>query len=180
MNRAAIVAKIMAAEGWPTFTCDPADHGGATKGGITLAALSAHLARQATVDELRDLPETTARAIYWVDFIQKPGFALIEDDRLAEYVVDIAVTSGPARAIRYLQRVAGAKDDGVLGPKTAAAVNTWDAGRLLHRLIAYRAVKMAALVQEDAIAILGETKFNALQLKWIEGWIRRAVDPLGA
>lgn len=164
-----LVSEIMVAEGWPKFTDKPNDRGGPTKGGITLGALTTFLGRQATVDELKALPEATARQIYEQNYIVRPGFALIDDERVVAYLVDIGVTSGQKRAIRYLQRVVGAADDGNLGPKTAAMANIWDPRRLLGRLVAYRAIKMAALVQEDPS-----------QLEWIEGWITRAVKPLNA
>lgn len=162
-----LVSEIMVAEGWPKFTDKPNDRGGPTKGGITLGALSTHLGRQATVEELKALPEATARTIYEQAYIVAPGFSRLNDERIVAYLVDIAVTSGQKRSIRYLQRVVGAVDDGNLGPKTAAMANIWDPKRLLDRLIAYRAVKMAALVQEDPT-----------QIEWIEGWIARAVKPL--
>lgn len=167
MNYTAIVSDIMRAEGWPTFTDTPRDRGGPTKGGITLAALSASIGRQATVSDLMALPEAIARSIYQRDYIGQPGFWRLADEQLLAYCVDMAVTSGQKRAIRYLQRVAGVTDDGILGPETARVANIWDPARLLRRLVAYRAIKMAALVQEDPT-----------QLKWIEGWITRAVRPL--
>ncbi|WP_373847936.1 putative peptidoglycan-binding domain-containing protein [Delftia acidovorans] len=36
-------------------------------------------------------------------------------------VFDGAVNSGPVQSIKWLQRAAGAADDGILGPKTIAA-----------------------------------------------------------
>lgn len=162
-----LVSHIMKAEGWPTFTDAVNDRGGPTKGGITLATLSRYLRRPATVAELKALPEYTARTIYAQEYIEKPGFGRITDERVQAYLVDIAVTSGPKRAIRYLQRMVGTEDDGYLGPVTAAAANAMDPTRLLNRLIAYRATKMAADVQD-----------NPEQVKWIEGWIARAVKPL--
>jgi len=167
MSREALISEIMRSEGWPKFTDAPHDRGGPTKGGITLLTLSRFFGRPATLTELKELPEATARLIYERLFIIWPGFEQILDEQLRHYVVDIGVTSGTTRAIRYLQRQVGAKDDGYFGPVTAIAVNGADPVKLLHRLIAYRATKMAADVQD-----------NPDQLKWIEGWIARAVKPL--
>jgi len=164
-----IIDEVMKAEGWPQFTDAPADRGGPTRGGITLKTLSGYMGRECSVDELKALDEATARAIYETLFIVKPGFMRIADERVREYLIDIGVTSGPARAIRYLQRVVGAKDDGVLGSATADAANRFDPDALLRRLVAYRAKKMAADVQD-----------NPAQIKWLEGWIARAVKPLEA
>lgn len=167
-----VIDEVMQREGWPKFTDASEDRGGPTKGGITLKTLSGYMGRPCTTEELQALDEPTARAIYETIFIVKPGFMRIADQEVREYLIDIGVTSGPARAVRYLQRCIGlpAKDvDGVLGPVTAAAANKMDPVDLLLNLIAYRCVKLAADVQE-----------NPAQLKWLEGWIARAVKPLEA
>lgn len=167
-----VIDEVMLSEGWPTFTDKPNDRGGPTKGGVTLKTLSGYMGRPCTVEELQALDENTARAIYETIFIVKPGFMRIADERVREYLIDIGVTSSPARAVRYLQRVLGFPEkqvDGVLGSATAAAANRFDPDALLRRLVAYRAKKMAADVQD-----------NPAQLENLEGWIARAVKPLEA
>lgn len=164
-----VIDEILEREGWPKFTCDPNDRGGATKGGITLRTLSGYLGRKATVEELEALDETTARKIYESVFVIRPGFTRIYNDQVREYLIDIGVTSGPARAVRYLQlALGGLKVDCMLGNKTAAAANTANQVSLLLRLVALRCRMMA----EDVVE-------NPSQLKYLEGWIRRAVLPLG-
>ena len=50
-----------------------------------------------------------------------------------DYVVfDCAINSGPGRAIKFLQGCVGADMDGVLGPKTLAAVRAADAKALVE------------------------------------------------
>ena len=159
-----IVAELLEAEGWPAFTDDPRDKGGATKGGITLATLSEWLGRAATVAELRDLPQATAEAIYSKRFITGPGFDGIADELLRWQVVDCGVLSGPRRAVEWLQFAADVKVDGQLGPKTLAAVNGGKAHRIGLRLACSRARFMARVVERDHD-----------QAKWVAGWIARAL-----
>lgn len=162
------ISDILKREGWPAYTNRPEDRGGPTKGGITLKTYAAYLGRPVTIAQLQALEEPTARKIYEFTFIVQPGFGAIRDRRVRDYLIDIGVTSGPARSIRYLQRaVGGLTVDGVLGPKTAAAANAVDPTALLLRLVAIRCRMMAADVQD-----------NPDQLPNIEGWITRAVQPL--
>lgn len=163
-----VIDDLMLAEGWPTYTDKPNDRGGPTKGGITLKTLQAYYKRPATVEELKALPEATARSIYEFMFITGPGFNRILDSRVRDYLIDIGVTSSPARAVRFLQYcLAGLKQDGELGPITERAANAAEPRSLLLRLVARRATMMAADVQN-----------NPEQLENIEGWIARAVKPL--
>lgn len=47
----------------------------------------------------------------------------IMNQLIADNIYDFAVNSGVNRAVRYAQRIAGASDDGVMGPKTVKAIN---------------------------------------------------------
>lgn len=98
----------------------PEDPGGATMLGITLRTYSAWLGRQATKEELRNIPNEHVRAIYKSAYWDK-----IRGDDLpigVDYAVfDMAVNSGPMRAATVLQRALGVTADGVIGPKTMQA-----------------------------------------------------------
>jgi len=92
-----IVDGILAAEGG--FVDDPSDRGGATHHGITIATLSRWIGRDATVQDVRDLPIATARAIY--QHLYLAPFAGLDAD-VKPQVVDIAVTSGVLKARQLL------------------------------------------------------------------------------
>jgi len=106
------------------FSDHPLDPGGATMKGVTLKTYSAHLGRQATVEELKAIPDEHLLAIYCRNYWDK-----CECDDLPSgldvCVFDWAVNSGPGRAVRALQELVGAKPDGDVGPKTLAAVASW-------------------------------------------------------
>jgi lysozyme family protein len=93
------------------------DHGGKTRYGITEKTAR----RYGYLDEMEFLPIETAkemyRKYYWDKSFDQFSYPV------AFQVFDAAVNSGPRTAAVWLQMVAGAKADGVIGPKTIAAVN---------------------------------------------------------
>lgn len=99
------------------------DRGGATNFGITIKTYSQWLGREATVDDVKNMPIEHARAIYERDYVINTGFNMIENKSLFELVVDAGVNHGVGRASRWLQESAGVVVDGIVGNKTIAAVN---------------------------------------------------------
>lgn len=127
----AALAAVMENEGG--FTDNPADPGNWTGGAIdaglcrgTKWGISA--AAYPSLD-IRNLTQQDARDIYlqryWVP---------ISGDRLPSSVAlllfDAAVNLGVGRAVKLLQSAVGAVQDGLLGPKTLAAVLAADAAKV--------------------------------------------------
>lgn len=115
------------------YSDHPDDPGGKTNYGITEA-----VAREVGYrGDMKDLPVDLAKRIYHEKY-WKP----IRADELPEavrYVLfDGAVNSGPAQAVRWLQRAVNVADDGVIGPKTLAAAASVDPQRLKTVVIAQR------------------------------------------
>lgn len=115
------------------YSNNPVDPGGETMWGIT-----ARTARQAGyMGAMRDLPQSTAKQIaknqYW---------DTVRADELPEGirfdVFDTSYNSGPKQAIRLLQRAVWVEDDGVIGPKTLAAVAAHDVRQTSMRFNAQR------------------------------------------
>lgn len=124
---------VLALEGG--FVRHPLDPGGATNFGITRQTLSQARGRPASVEDVRRLTLDDAasvyRRFYW-DAVRgddfPPGIGLV--------VFDMAVNSGPVRAVRLLQDALRIPVDGVLGPHTleaARAANAADVIRTLTR-----------------------------------------------
>lgn len=116
----------------------PRDPGGVTNLGITLGTARAHrldIDGDGDVDatDVRLLTPATARPVY-----RQVYWLAASCDKLpagVDYMIfDLAVNSGVARAKRYLQRVAGVKEDGVIGPVTLAAVRALDPVAVVGRL----------------------------------------------
>lgn len=107
------------------------------RGGLTLPVVRDYMAAMGrpapTVQTLKDLTHEDARAIVrWVyqQLARKHGLDQIPFEPLRLQVLDWAYNSGPALAIRWLQRVLGVPRTGVMDPVTVAAVTYPD----LHRV----------------------------------------------
>ncbi|MRX33231.1 glycoside hydrolase family 108 protein [Aminobacter sp. MDW-2] len=100
----------------------PADPGGATMKGVTLANFRRYVKPGATKDDLRRITDaqlaTVYRRFYW-DAVH--GAEL--PDGIDYAVFDFAVNSGTGRAAKYLQGVVGVVQDGRIGPATLAATS---------------------------------------------------------
>lgn len=93
------------------FVVNPDDRGGPTKYGITAATLGnwRGLSRPASREEVWNLTQDEARALYTAKYIHQPGFTPehIPFEPLRVQLIDFGVNSGPERAIRWLQRCMG-------------------------------------------------------------------------
>jgi lysozyme family protein len=95
------------------------DRGGATMWGISQSFLD-----QAGIDVRAHLLSTEqAREIYWQHFFRPIRESFMLSVGLGLCLYDFSVQSGPARAVRHLQRVVDARCDGVYGPETVRMVD---------------------------------------------------------
>lgn len=103
----------------------PADPGGATNMGITIATFRKWVKRNGTKADLRRITDAQVAKIYRARYWNK-----VKGDELPSGIdyatFDFAVNSGPGRAAKYLQGVLGVAQDGVIGPKTIAAARAAD------------------------------------------------------
>lgn len=120
----------------------PADPGGCTNRGITIATYRKHLNPKGTCADLRRLTWAQAADIYRDSY-----WAAVSADELPAgldlLVFDMAVNAGPGRAARLLQRLVGVTEDGQIGPVTLRAVQARTARELVNgyteaRLTYYR------------------------------------------
>ncbi len=82
------------------YVNNPRDPGGATNMGITIAALSAELGRSASPAEVRALTRGQAAAIYRKRYWDRIGAGALPPG-VDAMLFDIAVNSGPARALQW-------------------------------------------------------------------------------
>jgi lysozyme family protein len=163
-----LLNEVIAREGG--FVHHPVDRGGPTKFGITKATLSAWLGRPATIDEVRQLDEKTAREIYVARYLVGPRIDTLPPEIVLQ-LFDMAVNHGPRRAVRIFQEVLALAGwrvdvDGVIGPQTrkAASEARDQMGPFLTNAIAdqrgnfYRRLAAA----------------DPLQRVFLRGWLRRA------
>jgi len=132
---------VLVVEGWPTYTNNPDDRGGPTKGGITLQTLRDYTGDESkSAEDLQDLSLATAEDIYKTRYIRPVSRLNVSESLFGLFLllVDCSVLHGPTRAVRWLQAIVGETEDGVLGPKTALATYKLDPDLLVLKISAER------------------------------------------
>ncbi len=131
MNFERAFEKLMGHEGG--FVDHPKDPGGATRYGITQRVARAN----GYEGDMRNLPLSEAKRIaresYW-DAVRADEMP----DAVRFDLFDAAYNSGVERATQWVQRAAGAADDGIIGPKTILAVRMADPHLLSKRFNGHR------------------------------------------
>jgi lysozyme family protein len=132
-NFARSLSLVLKSEGG--WSDNPADPGGATMKGVTIANFRRYVKPDGTKADLRAITDeqiaTVYRKFYW-DAVAGDELP----DGLDYAVFDFAVNSGPNRAAKYLQAACGPAiaQDGKIGPSTIAAVNAKPAGVLIDTI----------------------------------------------
>ena len=162
MTRAEVcIPKILVHEGG--FVNNPADPGGATNKGITIATFRRYIKPGGTIADLKALTTAQATVVY-----KRQYWDAVLGDMLphgVDYTVaDFAVNSGPSRAAKVLQKVVGVKQDGRIGPATLKAVNAMPAKEVIEQVNAKR------------LAFMKSIKGGKLWKTFGRGWQRRVDD----
>ena len=135
------------------YVNDPNDTGGETKFGIAKNA-------NPTVD-IAKLTYAQAKEIYKRNYWDKCRCGEMPE-RLATHLFDAAVNHGTTTAIKLLQRAVNASDDGVLGPKTIAAIQALPEKQVVYFFIQHRRNFYLKIVER-----------NPSQMKFLKGWMNR-------
>ena len=146
----------------------PADRRGLTKYGVTVETLM-RIRPLATHEDLRQLTKDEAIDVLTEEYALKPGFVQIQNDAVRFAVIDYAIHSGASAAVRALQRAVGVAVDGIFGPDTAEAVNTFDVVSLLRLITAQRLRHLGRLLTNDP-----------RQSAFAAGWLNRVATILEA
>lgn len=163
MSAERIITEIIRREG-TRYTNVPGDRGGPTKFGITLATLSGYRGSPCTAEDVKNLKEEEARAIYHRNYVEKPGFNRIQNEDLKELLVDCGVNHGQSRAVRWVQEAVGAVVDGKLGRETSLAINTAPAKNVFSKVLCTR-----LRFYEDLDDVPSQAKFDM-------GWTNRCCE----
>lgn len=149
------------------YVNDPTDKGGETKFGISdkrdgLADGQTDVNGDEKPDtRIKDLTQEQAGEIYFRDYWQ-PAYCSDWPDGISLIVFDAAVQHGVKKALTLLQDAAGVKPDGIVGPKTTAAVIGADPEWLLTRYLLRRSRFYADII-----------KSNPAQSRFLSGWFNR-------
>lgn len=159
----------------------PADRGGATNWGITVAIARTH----GYDGPMKALPRATARQIYRQDYWEKPGFTALDAlaPALAAELFDTGVNMGTGVAIGFLQRALNALNrngqdfpdlriDRQLGPVTLSAA---------RRFLALRGAKGEDVLRKAVEALQGERYIALAEARpaneaFLYGWIANRID----
>ena len=87
---------------------------------------------------------------------------LIQDQHVANMLVDWVWTSGQGIGIKRVQKLLGLTADGIVGPKTIQAVNKQEPKQLLDKVYQARKTHFESIV-----------KAKPTQKKWLNGWMNR-------
>lgn len=115
---------------------DPKDPGGETNWGISK--------RSYPQLDIKNLTKEAAKNIYWKDYWVPSAVNLLPDTLIFD-VFDTAVNSGPKTAIKIMQKMVGTVQDGVIGPKTLAAIKVLNDANLVYKYNANRLLFMTDL-----------------------------------
>lgn len=169
-----ILADVLRREGG--FVDHPADRGGPTKYGITLRTLADWRGAAVTREDIRALSSDEAAAIYRRRYVEQPGFTAVADDRLRAFLVDYAVHSGPATAVKALQRALHVEPDGVFGAQTKAALAGADAAAVYGAVYRQRQALFLSLALDEIPTHVYLRTHPSVQLQNLRGWMNRLAE----
>lgn len=146
--------------GWAN---DPDDAGGCTMAGITIGTYRKYYGSNKTCDDLRFITPKEWLHIFKKGYWDKMKADQIENQSIAQLCVDMCWGSGPITSIKKIQSTLGLKADGIVGPKTLAALNG-DPEKVFYTLWNMRKAWL------EKIALKGNNK------KFLRGWLNRLND----
>lgn len=148
------------------FQKDPKDRGNWTSGKCGVGELKGTKFGLAAMTyphlDIEKITQAQAKAIYFEEW----WVALKMDaypSALAYQMFDASINHGSGRAIQFVQRAVGVKDDGILGPKTMKTINAMDINDVLMLFIAERLQYFTEVKTWDTYG---------------KGWARRMVQNL--
>ena len=159
------------------FNNDSADPGSATNYGVSLRWLKAQglledLEQQdKTQDEVlvvKELTKEQAEAFYKTWWWDKYNYGAIDNQLVADKILDTAVNLGAPRAHRIVQTCLGFTQDqrdGILGVRSMAEINAAGAAPLVVQIQNLQAAFYRQLVAA-----------NPARQKFLQGWLNRAYD----
>lgn len=147
------------------FVNDPDDLGGATNKGVTIGAFKPYFkskyGREATIQDLKNISDEDwtgiLKNLYWDRWKADD----IKNQSLANILVDWVWASG-VHGIKRPQRILGVAPDGLVGPKTIAALNASDPRGLFDK------IKMDRIKFIDEIC-----EARPKNEKYRKGWLNR-------
>ena len=146
------------------ISAHPADRGGATNRGVTMATFRHFYGTDRTADDLRAMTETQWLRIFREGYWNRWQADRIASQSLANILVDWVWASG-SHGITRPQRLLGVTADGIVGEQTLAALAARDPEQLFHQLKTARIAFVEDIVRN-----------NPSQKVFLQGWKNRIYD----
>lgn len=150
------------------FANDPADRGGATNKGVTIATFEAYCKAKSlprpNVERLKRMTDGEWLDILKTMFWDRWQADKIKSQKLANILVDWVWGSG-VYGIKIPQRILGVKQDGIVGNKTLEALNAQDPDKLFQ--VIYEARKK--YLNDITIS-------RPINKRFLKGWLNRLED----
>ena len=110
------------------FINDKNDPGGATMKGITIATFRSVYGRSKTVNDLKNITTEQWNNIFKKYYWDKCKADLIDNQSIANMLVDFAWHSGVSKAVATIQGIVGVNADGIMGRVSIGAINGYFKG----------------------------------------------------
>ena len=146
------------------YVNDKDDAGGCTMAGITIGTYRKYYGSKKTCTDLKFITQKEWLHIFKKGYWDKMKADDIINQSIAQLCVDMCWGSGPITSIKKIQRTLGLKDDGIVGPKTLAALNADPHKEVFDKLWQMRYEWFHQIAQK------GNNK------KFLKGWLRRLND----
>ena len=146
------------------YVNDPDDKGGCTMMGVTIATYRKYYGKDKTCADLKKITDDEWLEIFKKGYWEPWKADQIKNQSIAQLVVDCGWGSGPKTAIKKVQAALGCKADGIVGPKTLAALNAYPSVGVFRKLWSMRYSWL------HQIASVGNNK------KYLRGWLNRLND----
>ena len=138
------------------------DKGGCTNQGITISTFRSFYGAGLDCSDLKNIKDEQVENIYKKNYWDPCYGDKIQCSRVAYLIVDWAVNSGVKTAIKEVQKIVKTSADGVMGPMTLKAINTYPPKDLFF------AIKDARKKFYENIV-----KKNPSQECFLKGWLNR-------
>ncbi len=146
------------------YVNDPLDSGGRTNLGVTQKVWEEWLGHPVTEADMKALTPQKIAPMYKLKY-WNPSYCAVLPKGLDYVVFDFAVNAGTGRSVKTLQSAIGCVADGVIGPKTMAAINDAEPKNLIAKFSDARADFYQGIVARKPD-----------QARFIKGWLNRVEE----
>tara|TARA_R110002126_G_scaffold114999_1_gene253715 strand:+ start:2257 stop:2799 length:543 start_codon:yes stop_codon:yes gene_type:complete len=146
------------------YVNDPLDSGGMTNLGVTKRVWEEFVGHPVSEADMRALTPEKVGSMYKMKYWNS-SYCEVLPKGLDYVVFDFAVNAGTGRSVKTLQQAIGCVADGVIGPKTMAAINDAEPKDLIAKFSDARADFYQGIVARKPD-----------QTRFIKGWLNRVEE----